>query len=156
MRIVNCGTSCNITVHAQKKQKAFTDMLFSPPLLAKPTVHASTVHPIHHMAMHASIPHRFRQGMTWMNDGETMHVCFTNVATDEFLRETLVEKRTAVEAQGNVVRALKVAKTPKPEIIAAIEALNALKLEKTSIEHSFLNELDTLELCLFSIPSFKI
>ncbi|KAG4401117.1 hypothetical protein AAZX31_07G189900 [Glycine max] len=83
-------------------------------------------------------------------------IFFSIVATDEFLRETLVEKRTAVEAQGNVVRALKVAKTPKPEIIAAIEALNALKLEKTSIEHSFLNELDTLELCLFSIPSFKI
>ncbi|KAG4935294.1 hypothetical protein JHK85_050213 [Glycine max] len=73
----------------------------------------------------------------------------------------------AVEAQGNTVRALKASKAAQPEIDAAIEALNALKLEKSSIERSLLGGSDcrkafrqsvvnTLERRLFYIPSFKI
>ena len=72
-----------------------------------------------------------------------------------------------MEAQGNTVRALKAAKAAQPEIDAAIEALNALKLEKSSIERSLLGGSDrrkafrqsvvnTLERRLFYIPSFKI
>ncbi|EOX99608.1 Glycyl-tRNA synthetase / glycine--tRNA ligase [Theobroma cacao] len=94
---------------------------------------------------------------------------------EESLRRALAEKQSAVEAQGNAVRALKAAKASKPEIDAAIEALNSLKLEKSSIEKQLQaavsgNDGDaslsreafrqaaanTLERRLFYIPSFKI
>ncbi|KAK6241772.1 hypothetical protein QUC31_014568 [Theobroma cacao] len=94
---------------------------------------------------------------------------------EESLRRALAEKQSAVEAQGNAVRALKAAKASKPEIDAAIEALNSLKLEKSSIEKqlqaavsgndgdaSLSREafrqaaVNTLERRLFYIPSFKI
>ncbi|MQI27733.1 hypothetical protein EI009_25890, partial [Escherichia coli] len=82
-------------------------------------------------------------------------------------------KQSAVEAQGNAVRALKAATATKPEIEAAVEALNALKLEKSSVERQLqaliadgngsLNKeafrqavVNTLERRLFYIPSFKI
>ncbi|XP_022726294.1 glycine--tRNA ligase, mitochondrial 1-like [Durio zibethinus] len=96
-------------------------------------------------------------------------------APEESLRKALAEKQLAVEAQGNVVRALKAAKASKPEIDAAIEALNSLKLEKSSIEKQLLasvsgndgdgafsreafrqTAVNTLERRLFYIPSFKI
>ena len=96
-------------------------------------------------------------------------------ATEESLRKALAEKQSAVEAQGNAVRALKAAKTSKSEIDAAIAALNSLKLEKSSIEKqlqaavsgnhgdSALSReafrqatVNTLERRLFYIPSFKI
>lgn len=94
---------------------------------------------------------------------------------EESLRKALAEKQSAVEAQGNAVRAMKVAGASKPEIDAAIDALNGLKLEKTSIEKQLqaaisgaagdgsLNReafrqavVNTLERRLFYIPSFKI
>ncbi|XP_021294583.1 glycine--tRNA ligase, mitochondrial 1 [Herrania umbratica] len=94
---------------------------------------------------------------------------------EESLRRALADKQSAVEAQGNAVRALKAAKASKPEIDAAIEALNGLKLEKSSIEKQLQaavsgNDGDaalsreafrqaavnTLERRLFYIPSFKI
>ena len=86
---------------------------------------------------------------------------------DDSLRKSLSEKLSAVEAQGNAVRALKASKAPKPEIDAAIETLNALKLEKTELEKSLSATSDTreafrqsvvntLERRLFYIPSFKI
>lgn len=97
------------------------------------------------------------------------------VATEEILRQNLAEKLSAVESQGNAVRALKANKAPKPEIDAAIEALNRLKLEKASIEKQLqsvvsgsggsssvnreafrLSVVNTLERRLFYIPSFKI
>lgn len=91
------------------------------------------------------------------------------------LRNALSQKQSAVEAQGNAVRALKASGAAKPEIDAAIEALNALKLDKASIEKQLqavvsgaggdggLNResfrqavVNTLERRLFYIPSFKI
>ncbi|KAG8500598.1 hypothetical protein CXB51_004230 [Gossypium anomalum] len=96
-------------------------------------------------------------------------------ASEESLRKALAEKQSAVEAHGNAVRALKAAKASKQEIDAAIEALNSLKLEKSSIEkqlHAAVSGSDgdgalsreafrqaavnTLERRLFYIPSFKI
>lgn len=96
-------------------------------------------------------------------------------ANEESLRRNLAEKLSAVEAQGNAVRALKAASAAKPEIDAAIEALNRLKLEKSSIEKELQNVVsggggdgslsreafrqavvNTLERRLFYIPSFKI
>ncbi|KAK8993275.1 hypothetical protein V6N11_033376 [Hibiscus sabdariffa] len=94
-------------------------------------------------------------------------------ASEESLRKALAEKLSAVEAQGNAVRALKAAKASKPEIDAAIEALNNLKLEKSSIEKQLQSAVsggdgalsreafrqaavNTLERRLFYIPSFKI
>lgn len=95
--------------------------------------------------------------------------------TEESLRRNLAEKLLAVESQGNAVRALKAYKASKPEIDAAIESLNRLKLEKASIEKelqsvvsgyggdSSINKeafrqsvVNTLERRLFYIPSFKI
>ncbi|KAK8564020.1 hypothetical protein V6N13_005763 [Hibiscus sabdariffa] len=96
-------------------------------------------------------------------------------ASEESLRKALAEKLSAVEAHGNAVRALKAAKASKPEIDAAIEALNNLKLEKSSIEKQLQAAVsggdgdgalsreafrqaavNTLERRLFYIPSFKI
>ncbi|MBA0726732.1 hypothetical protein Golax_002540 [Gossypium laxum] len=96
-------------------------------------------------------------------------------ASEESLRKALAEKQSAVEAHGNAVRALKAAKVSKPEIDAAIEALNSLKLEKSSIEKQLQAAVsgsdgdgalsreafrqaavNTLERRLFYIPSFKI
>ncbi|KAE8702379.1 Glycine--tRNA ligase [Hibiscus syriacus] len=95
--------------------------------------------------------------------------------SEESLRKALAEKLSAVEAQGNAVRALKAAKASKPEIDAAIEALNNLKLDKSSIEKQLQAAVsggdgdgalsreafrqaavNTLERRLFYIPSFKI
>ncbi|CAK9320823.1 unnamed protein product [Citrullus colocynthis] len=91
------------------------------------------------------------------------------------LRNALSQKQSAIEAQGNAVRALKAAGGSKAEIDAAIEALNGLKIEKASIEkqlqavvsgaggdgalnrESFRQIVgNTLERRLFYIPSFKI
>ncbi|TYI33490.1 hypothetical protein ES332_A04G136900v1 [Gossypium tomentosum] len=96
-------------------------------------------------------------------------------ASEESLRKALAEKQSAVEAHGNAVRALKAAKATKQEIDAAIEALNSLKLEKSSIEKQLQAAVsgsdgdgalsreafrqaavNTLERRLFYIPSFKI
>ncbi|XP_061337119.1 glycine--tRNA ligase, mitochondrial 1 [Gastrolobium bilobum] len=94
-------------------------------------------------------------------------------ATEESLRKALAEKQSAVEAQGNAVRALKASgAASKSEIEAAVEALNALKLGKSSIEkdlHAFSGSggadnreafrqsvANALERRLFYIPSFKI
>ncbi|KAL2340878.1 hypothetical protein Fmac_008818 [Flemingia macrophylla] len=75
--------------------------------------------------------------------------------------------RGSIRAQGNVIRTLKASGVAKPQIDATIEALNALKLKKASIEKSLLDSSDTreafrqamvntLEWRLFYIPSFKI
>ncbi|KAI9157712.1 hypothetical protein LWI28_026762 [Acer negundo] len=96
-------------------------------------------------------------------------------ATEESLRRNLAEKLSAVESQGSSVRALKASKATKTEIDAAIEALNRLKLEKSSIERELQSIVsgngadssvtreafrqavaNTLERRLFYIPSFKI
>lgn len=91
-------------------------------------------------------------------------------STEETLRKTLADKLSAVEIQGNTVRSLKASSAPKPDIDAAVQALNALKLEKSSIEKSLQSLLsgsdsreafrqsvvNTLERRLFYIPSFKI
>ncbi|XP_050223289.1 glycine--tRNA ligase, mitochondrial 1-like [Mercurialis annua] len=96
--------------------------------------------------------------------------------TEDSLRRAVAEKLSAVESQGNVVRALKASKAAKAEIDAAIESLSALKNEKSSVEKqlqalvtgtgaadSSLNReafrqavVNTLERRLFFIPSFKI
>ncbi|XP_041012670.1 glycine--tRNA ligase, mitochondrial 1-like [Juglans microcarpa x Juglans regia] len=94
-------------------------------------------------------------------------------ASEQILRQAFAEKQSAVEAQGHAVRALKATGAAKPEIDAAIESLNGLKLEKASIERQLqaaigggdgsLNRetfrqavVNTLERRLFYIPSFKI
>ncbi|KGN61223.1 glycine--tRNA ligase, mitochondrial 1 [Cucumis sativus] len=100
---------------------------------------------------------------------------FSMDSSEASLRNALSQNLSAVEAQGNAVRALKAAGAAKPEIDAAIEALNALKIEKASIEkqlqaavsggggdgslnrESFRQTVsNTLERRLFYIPSFKI
>nr|AAK92832.1 putative glycyl tRNA synthetase [Arabidopsis thaliana] len=95
-------------------------------------------------------------------------------ATEQSLRQSLSEKSSSVEAQGNAVRALKASRAAKPEIDAAMEQLNKLKLEKSTVEKELqsiisssgngsLNReafrkavVNTLERRLFYIPSFKI
>ncbi|KAF5741222.1 Glycyl-tRNA synthetase / glycine--tRNA ligase [Tripterygium wilfordii] len=96
-------------------------------------------------------------------------------ASEESLRQALAEKQSALENQGNVVRALKKdSNVAKLEIDAAIEALSSLKLEKTELERQLqaavtgsgadgMNReafrqavVNTLERRLFYIPSFKI
>ncbi|XP_038883893.1 glycine--tRNA ligase, mitochondrial 1-like [Benincasa hispida] len=100
---------------------------------------------------------------------------FSMDSSEGSLRNALSKQQSAVEAQGNVVRALKAAGAAKAEIDAAIEALNGLKIEKASIEkqlqavvsgvsgdgtlnrESFRQIVgNTLERRLFYIPSFKI
>jgi glycyl-tRNA synthetase len=90
--------------------------------------------------------------------------------TEESLRKSLTEKLSAVELQADTVRTLKSSSAPKPDIDAAVQALNALKLEKSTIEKSLRSPLsgsdsreafrqslvNTLERRLFYIPSFKI
>lgn len=95
--------------------------------------------------------------------------------SEDSLRRALAEKQSAVESQGNSVRALKAAGASKHDVDAAIEALNALKLQKASIERNLQAAVsgagdgsavtkeafrqavvNTLERRLFYIPSFKI
>ncbi|KAM6553011.1 hypothetical protein CsatB_013773 [Cannabis sativa] len=99
----------------------------------------------------------------------------SSMASEESLRQALADKLSAVEAQGNNVRALKASKASKSDIDAAIQALNALKLEKTTLEKDLQATVtgsggdgsvsreefrqlvsNTLERRLFYIPSFKI
>ncbi|OVA19100.1 WHEP-TRS [Macleaya cordata] len=93
---------------------------------------------------------------------------------EETLRKTLAEKQTAVTSQANVVRDLKASHADLSDIEAALVALQALKLEKTTIENELqaaisgsssngINKevfrqtlVNTLERRLFYIPSFKI
>jgi glycyl-tRNA synthetase len=86
---------------------------------------------------------------------------------EESLRKSLTEKLSTVERQADTVRSLKSSSAPKPDIEAAVQALNALKLEKSTIEKSLLSGSDsreafrqslvnTLERRLFYIPSLKI
>ncbi|XP_011036186.1 PREDICTED: glycine--tRNA ligase 1, mitochondrial [Populus euphratica] len=97
------------------------------------------------------------------------------MASSEYsLRRALVEKQSSIESQGNAVRELKASDAVKADVDEAIEKLNALKLEKSSIEKqlqaavsgnpdSSVNKeafrqavVNTLERKLFYIPSFKI
>lgn len=98
-----------------------------------------------------------------------------DASNEESLRRTLAEKQSAVDAQGNAVRALKAAKASQTEIDGAVESLNRLKLEKSSVERELQSVVsgsggdasvnretfrqtvaNTLERRLFYIPSFKI
>ncbi|XP_044490019.1 glycine--tRNA ligase, mitochondrial 1-like, partial [Mangifera indica] len=100
---------------------------------------------------------------------------FISSTTEESLRRDFAAKQSAVEAQGNTVRALKAAGAAKPEIDAAIEALNRLKIEKAAVERELQSVisggsgdgsvsregfrqavLNTLERRVFYIPSFRI
>ncbi|GKU92916.1 hypothetical protein SLEP1_g6573 [Rubroshorea leprosula] len=92
---------------------------------------------------------------------------------EESLRQAFVEKQAAVDAQGDVVRRLKEAGALKQEIDAAIEVLDGLKLQKSSIEEQLQAALgsndgaagreafrqavvNTLERRFFYTASFKI
>ncbi|KAJ4974926.1 hypothetical protein NE237_008100 [Protea cynaroides] len=96
-------------------------------------------------------------------------------ASEETLRRAMADKQAAADVQGNAVRDLKVSGAAKADIDAAVEALNALKLEKSSIEKQLQAAItggssagtlsrdafrqavgNTLERRLFYIPSFKI
>ncbi|KAH0878824.1 hypothetical protein HID58_066218, partial [Brassica napus] len=95
-------------------------------------------------------------------------------AAEQSLRQSLSEKSSSVESQGNAVRALKASRAGKPEIDAAIDLLNKLKLEKSAVEKQLQSTItssgngslnreafrqavvNTLERRLFYIPSFKI
>ncbi|GAB4860343.1 hypothetical protein Ancab_035501 [Ancistrocladus abbreviatus] len=98
--------------------------------------------------------------------------------TENDLRKTLSDAQAAVDAQANAVRELKASGAVKDAVDAAVDALNSLKLEKSSVEKqllavvssngsgdtsSFTNReafrqlvINTLERRLFYIPSFKI
>ncbi|CAL8993518.1 unnamed protein product [Prunus brigantina] len=101
------------------------------------------------------------------------HFTPTMAAPEDSLRKALADKQSEVENQGNQVRSLKAGKAAKSEIDAAIEALNALKLQKASIEKDLQATLssadgsvnreafrqavsNTLERRLFYIKSFNI
>ncbi|KAJ6712919.1 GLYCINE--TRNA LIGASE 1 MITOCHONDRIAL [Salix purpurea] len=95
-------------------------------------------------------------------------------ASEDSLRRALVEKQSTIESQGNAVRALKASNAEKKAVDEAIEKLNALKLEKSSIEKQLQASVsgnpgssvskeafrqavvNTLVGRLFFIPSFKI
>ncbi|KAJ9675461.1 hypothetical protein PVL29_024404 [Vitis rotundifolia] len=49
-------------------------------------------------------------------------------------REALFEKQAAADAQGGAINELKASSAPKDAIDAIVQELNALKLEKVSIE----------------------
>ncbi|CAL0314607.1 unnamed protein product [Lupinus luteus] len=103
-------------------------------------------------------------------------VIFTRSMASIDLRNALSDNQSALESQANAVRQLKSSAAAKSEIDAAVEALNALKLEKSTIErelHALINAdgngegsgnkeafrqavVNTLERRLFYIPSFKI
>ncbi|CAK9325882.1 unnamed protein product [Citrullus colocynthis] len=124
------------------------------------------------------LPHHFtsRLRITVSFQSHNFPRLFSMDSSEASLRNALSQKLSAVEAQGNAVRALKAAGAAKPEIDAAIEALNGLKIEKASIEkqlqavvsggggadgalnrESFRQTVsNTLERRLFYIPSFKI
>ncbi|KAJ8564904.1 hypothetical protein K7X08_001364 [Anisodus acutangulus] len=95
-------------------------------------------------------------------------------ADEDSLRRALAQKQSSIDVQGGAVRQLKSSGATKPDIDAAIKALNALKLEKTSIESQLQAALagggsssgnrdafrqavvNTLERRFFFSPSFKI
>ncbi|KAI3764030.1 hypothetical protein L2E82_14030 [Cichorium intybus] len=57
------------------------------------------------------------------------------IATSEdSLRRALAEKQSTIDASGNAIRQLKSSGAAKSEIDDAVKALDAFKLEKTSIE----------------------
>ncbi|CAI9299343.1 unnamed protein product [Lactuca saligna] len=95
--------------------------------------------------------------------------------SEDSLRRALAEKQSTIDATGNSIRQLKSSGASKSEIDDAVKALNALKLEKTSIETQLKASVsgdangsvmsrdafrqavvNTLERRLFYIPSFKI
>ncbi|XP_004250689.1 glycine--tRNA ligase, mitochondrial 1-like [Solanum lycopersicum] len=99
------------------------------------------------------------------------------VADEDSLRRALAQKQSSIDVQGGTVRQLKSSGAAKLDIEAAVQALNALKLEKASIESQLQVALagaadggsssasrdafrqavvNTLERRLFYIPSFKI
>ncbi|XP_010250511.1 PREDICTED: glycine--tRNA ligase, mitochondrial 1-like [Nelumbo nucifera] len=99
----------------------------------------------------------------------------TMASTEDSLRRSLAEKQSSIDAQAAAVRSLKSSGAPKSEIDAAVEALNALKLDKASTEKQLQDAVsgngnanavnrdafrqavvNTLERRLFYIPSFKI
>ncbi|XP_027098555.1 glycine--tRNA ligase, mitochondrial 1 [Coffea arabica] len=87
---------------------------------------------------------------------------------DSLLRKALADKLATIQAQANAVRQLKASGAPKSDIDAAVQSLNALKLDKASLETQFLQSatnnrdafrqalVNTLERRLFYMPSFKI
>ncbi|KAG5576777.1 hypothetical protein H5410_056911 [Solanum commersonii] len=99
------------------------------------------------------------------------------VADENSLRRALAQKQSSIDVQGGAVRQLKSSGAAKLDIEAAVQSLNALKLEKASIESQLQAALagaagggsssasrdafrqavvNTLERRLFYIPSFKI
>ncbi|KAL4572902.1 hypothetical protein LXL04_019690 [Taraxacum kok-saghyz] len=95
--------------------------------------------------------------------------------SEDSLRRALAEKQSTIDASGNAIRQLKSSGASKTDIDEAVKALNALKLEKTSIETQLKASIsgdangsvlsreafrqavvNTLERRLFYIPSFKI
>lgn len=92
-------------------------------------------------------------------------------SSEDNLRKELVRKQSTIDAQANAVRQLKASGASKSDIDAAVQSLNALKLDKVSIESQLQAALsgvsanrdafrqalvNTLERRLFYIPSFKI
>lgn len=95
-------------------------------------------------------------------------------ADEDSLRRALAQKQSSIEVQGGAVRQLKSSGASKSDIDAAVQALNALKIEKSSLEIQLQavtggggsssasrdafrqNVVNTLERRLFYIPSFKI
>ncbi|CDP18987.1 unnamed protein product [Coffea canephora] len=87
---------------------------------------------------------------------------------DSLLRKALADKLATIQAQANAVRQLKASGAPKSDIDAAVQSLNALKLDKASLETQLLQSatnnrdafrqalVNTLERRLFYMPSFKI
>lgn len=92
-------------------------------------------------------------------------------SSEDNLRKELVHKQSTIDAQANAVRKLKASGASKSDIDTAVQSLNALKLDKASLETQLQAALsgvsanrdafrqalvNTLERRLFYIPSFKI
>ncbi|XP_023731441.1 glycine--tRNA ligase, mitochondrial 1 [Lactuca sativa] len=121
---------------------------------------------------HHRITSRFRQIYSLQRPANATAPMATS---EDSLRRALAEKQSTIDASGNTIRQLKSSGASKSEIDEAVKALNALKLEKTSIETQLKASIsgdangsvmsrdafrqavvNTLERRLFYIPSFKI
>ncbi|KAL8228389.1 hypothetical protein R6Q57_015973 [Mikania cordata] len=124
---------------------------------------------------HHRIFSRFRHTASLRSPADALTPMAATSSSEDSLRRALADKQSTIDAHGNVIRQLKSSGASKSEIDDAVKALNALKLEKTSIENQLKASIsgdangsvvsrdafrqavvNTLERRLFYIPAFKI
>ncbi|KAI3736345.1 hypothetical protein L6452_15884 [Arctium lappa] len=130
----------------------------------------------YHAALSSHSLHRiFSRFRHTLSSQPPADVILPMATAEDSLRQALADKQSTIDARGNAIRQLKSSGASKSEIDDAVKALNALKLEKTSIESQLKASIsgdangsvisrdafrqavvNTLERRLFYIPSFKI